>query len=110
MATAKDFLKLGDIDGVLRYILLRSDGSLISGNFEDPDAVSQAIVSVGQLCDSFSEDLSNRHYLHLCAEQTNGENIFIFPLGAFYLGIIKQTDTDPAVLCESVLSFLKALS
>ncbi len=110
MATAKDFLKLGEIDGVAKYILLRSDGSLISGNFEDPGSVSQAIVSTGQLCDNFSQDLSNRHYLHLCVEQGNGDNIFIFPLGAFYLGIIKQAGTDPAVVSESVLSFLKALS
>ncbi len=110
MATVKDFLQLGEMDGVARYILLRNDGSIISGNFEDPDAVSQAIVSVGELCDSFPEDLGNRRYLHLCAEQSNGESIFIFSLGAFYLGIIKHNDTDPVVLSESILSFLKALA
>ena len=110
MATAKDFSRLIEINGVAQFILVRNDGSVVSGNFSDPISVASTIITAGQLCDSLSEDLNNKRYIHLCVERSNGENIFIFSLGTYYLGIMKHADSDPAMLSDAVLGFLKALS
>ncbi len=110
MATAKDFSRLGTIEGVAQFILVRNDGYVVSENFDDAVSLSSTIVTSGKYCDSFSENLSGRRYIHLCIERSSGGNILVFSLGRYYLGIIKHPDIDPQVLADSILAFLKGLS
>ena len=110
MATAKDFSRLAGLEGVSRFILVRDDGYVVSGNFDDAVSFSSTIVTSGKYCDSFSENLGGRRYIHLCVERSSGENILVFSLGRYYLGIIKHPDSDPQLLADSILSFLKGLS
>ncbi len=109
MATAKDFSKIGEIEGVANFLLVRDDGQVVSGNFDDTVSISSTIINTGKICDSFSEDLSNRRYIYFCVERTNGENIFVFSLGRYFLGVIKHQQADPALLSDSIVRFLKAL-
>lgn len=109
MATAKDFSKLGEIDGVSKFILVRNDGNIVSKNFDDTASLSSTIIAVGKMCDSFSDDLNNRRYIHLNIERNSGENILVFSLGHYYLGIIKNSASDWVLLCDSILNFLKLL-
>lgn len=110
MATAKDFSKLGDIDGVSRYILVRNDGYVVSENYEDAVALSSAIVTSGKYCDSLGDDLDGKQYIYSCIERTSGNNVLVFSLGRYYLGIIKHSDTDPQQLADTIIGFLKSLS
>ena len=110
MATAKDFSKLGDIEGVSRYILVRNDGYVVSENYEEAVALSSAIVTSGKYCDSLADDLNGRRYIYCCVERNSGKNILVFSLGRYYLGIIKHADTDPQQLADTIIGFLKALS
>ncbi|MBU0942999.1 MAG: hypothetical protein KJ804_13600 [Proteobacteria bacterium] len=110
MATAKDFSRLGSIEGVGQFLLVRNDGHVVSENFADAVSLSSIVVSSGKYCDSFAENLGGRRYLHLCVERMSGENILVFSLGRYYLGIIKHPDSDPQVLAGSILTFLKGLS
>jgi hypothetical protein len=109
MATAKDFSKLGDIDGVSRYILVRDDGYVVNNNYDDAVALSSAIVTSGKYCDSLAEDLSGRKYIYCCVERNSGNDVLVFSLGRYYLGIIKHADTSPEQLAEAIIAFLKAL-
>lgn len=110
MATAKDFSRLGTIEGVAQFILVRNDGYVVSENFEDAVSLSSAIVTSGKYCDSLSDNLGGRRYIHLCIERSSGSNILVFSLGRYYLGIIKQPDSDPQTVADSILAFLKGLS
>ncbi len=110
MATANDFSKLGDIEGVSRYILVRNDGFLVSENYEDAVAISSAIVTTGKYCDSLTDDLQAGRYIYCCIERKSGENLLVFSLGRYYLGIIKHSDTDPQQLADTIIVFLKSLS
>jgi len=110
MATANDFSRLGDIEGVSRYILVRNDGYVVSENYEEAVALSSAIVTSGKYCDSLADDLEGRRYIYCCIERTSGENVMVFSLGRYYLGIIKHSDTDPQQLADTIIGFLKALS
>ncbi|AGF79347.1 hypothetical protein UWK_02816 [Desulfocapsa sulfexigens DSM 10523] len=110
MATAKDFSRLGDIEGVSKYILVRNDGYVVSENYEEAVALSSAIVTSGKLCDSLSDDLEGRRYIYCCVERASGDNILVFSLGRYYLGIIKHSESDPQQLSDTIIGFLKGLA
>jgi hypothetical protein len=110
MATTKDFSRLGDIEGVAHYILVRNDGYVVSENYDEAVALSSSIVTTGKYCDSLADDLSGRQYIYCCIERKSGDNILVFSLGRYYLGIIKYPVTDPQMLADSIISFLRTLS
>ncbi len=110
MATTKDFSKLADIEGVASYILVRDDGYVVSENYEDAVAISSAIVTTGKYCDSLAEDLADRRYMFCSIERSSGDNIIVFSLGRYYLGIIKHPTSDAQALSDSIISFLRTLS
>ena len=110
MATVKDFAKIGNIEGVSKYVLVRNDGFVVSENYEDAVTLSSAIVTSGKYCDSLTDDLDYGRYIYCCIERTSGENVLIFSLGRYYLGIIKHADTDPQQLADAVKAFVKSLS
>jgi len=110
MATTKDFARLGDIEGVANYILVRNDGYVVSDNYPDAVTLSSSIVTTGKSCDSLADDLSGRRYIYCCVERKSGDNILVFLLGRYYLGIIKHPATEPQVLADSIIAFLRTLS
>lgn len=110
MATAKDFSRLGDIEGVSKYILVRNDGYVVSENYEEAVALSSAIVTSGKLCDSLCDDLEGRRYIYCCVERSSGDNVLVFSLGRYYLGIIKHSYSDPQQLADTIIGFLKGLA
>lgn len=109
MATAKDFSRLGDIAGVSNYILVRNDGYVVSENYEEAVTLSSAIVTSGKQCDSLADDLGNKRYIYCCIERQSGDNVLIFSLGRYYLGIIKHSDSDPQQVADGIIAFLKSL-
>ncbi len=110
MATTKDFSRLGDIEGVANYILVRNDGYVVSENYDDAVALSSAIVTTGKLCDSLVDDLSNRRYIYCCIERKSGDNLLVFSLGRYFLGIIKHPAAEPQALADGIIAFLRTLS
>ena len=110
MATSKDFARLGDIEGVANYILVRNDGYVVSENYDEAVALSSSIVTTGKLCDSLADDLSGRRYIYCCVERSSGDNILVFSLGRYFLGIIKHPASDPQALADSIIAFLRTLS
>lgn len=110
MASVKDFARIGNIEGVNNYVLVRNDGFVVSENYEDAISLTSAIVTSGKYCDSLTDDLEFGRYLYCCIERLSGENVLIFSLGRYYLGIIKHADTDPQRLADAVMAFIKSLS
>jgi hypothetical protein len=110
MATAKDFSRLGDIEEVSRYILVRDDGYVVNNNNDDDVALSSSIVTTGQYCESLAKDLAGRKYIYCCVERASGNDIMVFSLGKYYLGVIKHVNTTSEQLAEAVIAFLKAIS
>ena len=110
MATTKDFSRLSAIEGVASYILVRNDGYVVSDNHDDAVAISSAIVTTGKHCDSLAEDLTDRHYMFCSIARSSGDNILVFSLGRYYLGIIKHPTSDAQALSDAIISFLRTLS
>ncbi len=110
MATTKDFSRLADIEGVSNYMLIRNDGYVVSENYEDAVILSSSIVTTAKLCESLEDDLQGRKYIYCCIERQSGDNILVFSLGRYYLGIIKHPASDPQTVADSTISFLRTLS
>ena len=110
MATTKDFSRLGDIEGVAHYMLIRNDGYVVSENYDEAVTLSSSIVTTGKYCDSLADDMAGRQYLYCCVERKSGDNILVFSLGRYYLGIIKHPATDPQILADLIIAFLRTLS
>lgn len=110
MATAKDFARLADIEGVSKYVLVRNDGFVVSENYEDAVALSSAIVTTGKCCDSLGDDMNSPQYIYCCIERKHGENVLVFSLGRYYLAIIKHSDLSSQQLADTIIGFLKGLT
>lgn len=109
MASAKDFARLTLINGITASILVRGDGQIIGQASEEIAAYAPLIARSGAGCDSLSSGMGGNRYLHLCLERESGLDILVFPLGQFYLGVLKDPDSERQEILNQVIFFLKHL-
>ncbi|MDO9042964.1 MAG: roadblock/LC7 domain-containing protein [Desulfocapsaceae bacterium] len=110
MASAKDFNRLAQINGVAHYILVRGDGQIISQNMEDAASLGPIIAAGGTKCDALTADMGGNRYIHLCIERESGNDLLVFSLGRYYLGILKHAESPRQEIIDNVIYFLKNLS
>lgn len=110
MASVKDFSRLAQIDGVTHYILVRGDGQVVSQNMDGADSLGQFIAASGTQCDTLAADMGGNRYIHLCIERESGNDLLVFSLGRYYLGILKHADGQRQEIIDNVIYFLKNLS
>ncbi len=107
MATIEEFKGIiSKLKGIKGYILVRNDGKIAAYKAGTPKYLSDLALKCGKNCDTI--DLSRFRCLLL--SRRNNENIFIFPVGNYYLGVIKEKEFDDTVLMNTVLNFIKSLS
>ncbi len=110
MASAKDFARLEQIDGVANYILVRGDGQVISQNMENAASFAPIISSSGIQCDALATDMNGSRYIHLCIERESGNDLLVFSLGRYYLGIFKHAESERQQTIDNVIYFIQNLS
>ncbi len=110
MASAKDFDRLAQIDGVAHYVLVSGDGQVISQDMEDAASLGPIIAAGGTQCDALAADMGGNRYIHLCIEQESGNDLLVFSLGRYYLGILKHAESQRQEIIDNVIYFLKNLS
>jgi len=109
MASASDFAKLKDINGVFQYILVRNDGHVVTHNTKDAVAFSSTIVMSGRNCKQLESVLDSGQYIYLCVERENGHNLLVFSLGNYFLGIIEEADSDTQTTVDLIIDYLKTI-
>jgi hypothetical protein len=110
MASARDFNRLALIDGVAHYILVRGDGRIVSQDTEDAAGLGPLVATGGTTCDALAADMDGSRYIHLCIERESGNDLLVFSLGHFYLGILKHAEGRRQEIIDNVIYFLKNLS
>lgn len=110
MASASDFKKLSTFEGVVGYLLVREDNHIVVHNTEDPEKLSSAIIACVKDCREIEDFLDTGQFSRLCVERKEGNNLLIFSLGKYFLGIIKTDDVNPSTMVDSIISYLKTLS
>lgn len=109
MASAKDFNKLGTIEGVSHFILVRNDGHVVAHNTDKAGELSSTIVMGGRNCNKLQDYIDCGQSSHLCVERTNGSNYMVFTLGNYFLGILQDPDYDSQTTAEAVINYLKTI-
>ena len=109
MATAKDFAQIENLNGVASYIMVRGDGHVVGENMEADPALSATIINCGKTCNSLAGDMNDRRHIHLCITRSSGNNLLIFSLGKYYLGVIQHNSVTTQEVADNVINFLKTL-
>ncbi|MEN8188318.1 MAG: hypothetical protein ABFS19_00590 [Thermodesulfobacteriota bacterium] len=110
MAVIKDFAGLAEVQGVAQYLLVKKDGSTLATNMDSPGLLAVTVVGCGQHCENLSGAVGGQNYIHLCLERESGDNLMVFSLGGFYLGVISESSTASQMVVSNVISFLKTIN
>lgn len=110
MASAKDFARLAQINGVAHYILVQGDGQVVSQNMEDAENLGLIIAGGGTKCDALAADMGGNRFIHLSIERESGNDLLVFSLGSYYLGILKHAESPRQEVIDKVIYFLQNLS
>ena len=109
MASASDFSKLKNIEGVGHYILVRNDGHVVTHNLNNAVELSSTIVMSGRSFKKLEDFLDCGQCIYLCVERNKDNNLLVFPLGKYFLGIVEESDSDTKTTVDSIINYLKNL-
>jgi hypothetical protein len=88
-----------EIDGVMNYTLVRNDGRVMTHNFVEPEPISSTVLFNGLSCDALKPVMGLTNFRHLICIRDNNEELMVFPIGKYFLGILQGADayTDDIV-------------
>ncbi|MFH2090912.1 MAG: roadblock/LC7 domain-containing protein [Pseudomonadota bacterium] len=100
-----DLIKISKIPGVDHYILVDLQGEVIAHNIKDYQQIGPMISFCGK--QSFS--IGKNRLKFLIFSRKSQKDLLIFPVGNYYLGVIKQNKIQAVELADNVLIFLTGL-
>lgn len=113
MSTSKSkFLeRLTKITGIKSYILVRQDGEIMTHNFEDenPETISSILLFTALNCEKIKSGFGFRNLRYLSISKENNENLLIFPLEKYFLGVMQHPNVDSIDLIKELTGFTNAI-
>ncbi len=103
MSNIERFTSILNVPGVDQYILVDRTGKIFAHAMPEPKKMAE-IVSV---CGFQSHAIGKDNFRYVVFSRENQENFFIFPVGKYYLGVIKQKNMNNDALAENIIQFLK---
>nr|NJM01272.1 roadblock/LC7 domain-containing protein [Desulfobacula sp.] len=103
MRDSDPFTAILKVPGVDQYLLADRDAKILSQRIAEPEKMAR-IVS---FCGLRASAIGKTNFRYLAVSRETRDHFFIFPVGKYYLGVIKQKDISNAVLVENILQFLK---
>lgn len=105
MTTLEEFKKIASIDGVDQYILVDNNQNIITHDIKNPDKVANMITA----CGKNSITIAKTQLKYLIFSRYCKKNFFIFPVGNYYLGVVKSKNIENFTLANNIDNFLKSL-
>jgi hypothetical protein len=105
MSRFERFTAITRVKGVSQYILVDCNGIVAAHHSDDPKALAALVWACGRNASC----LGKAGFRHLICTRKNQENIFIFPVGNHYLGVVKKKNIENAELAGHIEHFLKDL-
>jgi len=102
MPLIKDLKKINTLEGIQQYIVIDHHGNIISQNSKAPETMARILASCGK--NFYAIGKSN--FKFCVFSRKNKQDFFIFPVGKYYLGVIKQKDINRFVLTDAIVDFL----
>ena len=107
MATAKEFIeRVSEVPGVDGCVLVREDGEILGGTFEDPDLYTSLMILGGTSACGLMEKVGSSHCSYLSFHRKGKQNFNLFPIGQFYLGLIQTPVCNAPAMLQAVLHLI----
>lgn len=103
MPNIEQFSSILKVPGVDQYILVDRDGKIFSQAMTEPRKMAEFV----SFCGLNAQAIGKTHFRYLAFSREHQGHFFIFPVGKYYLGVIKQKNINYAVLVDNILQFLK---
>lgn len=106
MICIDDIVKIADVPGVAGYILVSPDGKSAAHNAViDPETLAHIISACIQNTLSFAGSGLN----FICFSRKNNQSMYLFPVGRYCLGVIKETQAQHHAFIKQIIEFLNHL-
>ncbi len=105
MVTLEKFNQIINIDGVDQYILVDNNNNIITHDIKNPGKLADIVIT----CGKNSYAIGKTQFKYLIFSRTCKKNIFIFPVGNYYLGVVKSQNIGNITLANNIDNFLKGL-
>jgi hypothetical protein len=106
MATVQQFAAISELRGVSKFMLVQNSGKIVAHNYENPDNIARIINLCGSNFDAVSE--SRFKYSFIAREENR--NIFIFPVGNYYLWVEQEQKLDSRVVLNRIQAFISKIA
>ncbi len=108
MSIAEALSHVKRIDGVCGYILIDGQGEVIacSDEMKSPENLSKMVYSCGRSLSAVGKN----YFKYASFSRACSQDILIFPVRNYYLGVVKQTGIKGIETAESVVKFLNVLA
>jgi hypothetical protein len=103
MIFPETFLQISKTKGVDEYIFMDSRGNIAAHDIKDSQKVSGMVLACGQNISAVGRD----KFKYAVFSRKNKRDIIIFPVGNYFLGVVKHEKTETLVLVDIILKFLQ---
>lgn len=101
-----DFPIVGRLKGVEEFVWVDRHGRILAHDTRAPEQLSKLVVA----CSRSLVALGRDKLKYACFSRACRNNVLIFPVGNYYLGVVKQKRIKNSEAASAVLEFLRALT
>jgi len=98
--------RIEQFKGVSNYIVARNDGQIIIHNLGNPEKLTSLVTFGGLNAQSIQKTLGFSEFGYLIFIRPQNQNLIIFSLDKYYLGIVQKVDSNQTQLIDEISRFL----
>ncbi len=98
------------IEGIEHYILVRDDGHTLSHNFPETGTLPSIITFNGLNSEALKPIMGLSYFKYMSYTRDNNENLLIFPLGKYFIGISQQSEAYTLDIVEKIEAAFETIS
>ena len=93
---------IGRVEGVDNYVLVDDRGNILTHDMESPALFARLVHLWGQRLST----LGGKNFKYASLSRASSRDVLMFPVGNYYLGVVKQTGVDNVQLADAVMKLL----
>ena len=108
MSAAERFAnRIAQIKGVDHFVLTRQDGQIITHNMPNPEVLASVVTLGGYGAQAIQKTVGFSPFRYMVCTRPQSQNLIVFSLDKYFLGIQQKADTSQAELVGEVSRFLQ---
>ncbi len=102
MSLVNDLKRIETLKEVDQFIITDSDGNIVAQRISNPEKTARMV----SLCGKNFYAIGKSNFKFCMFSRKKKQNFFIFPVGNYYLGVIKQKEIKNFILADTINNFL----